>query len=618
MKRALGAAYWAVPPLLCTALYWYGIKAWFQADDFAWLALKMDITGWHSLVDAMFGPRAQGTIRPWSERAFFMLFYSLFGLDALPFRVFVFMTQAANLVLAASIVRRLTGSRAAGFWAAVFWTANSSLAWVMTWTSAYNQAMCAFFLLLAFHFLLRFIETGRRRYEVLEWLVFLLGFGAQELNVVYPALAAAYTLLCARPHFRRTLALFVPSALYLALHMRIAPSTGGLYTMHYDLSMFRTLATYWAWTAGPAWLLTPWATPVALVVAGLLVVTGALLGFAAWRAVRRDFLPLFFLAWYLIAIAPLLPLRDHLTDYYPFIPSIGFAMLGGFAVVTAWRHNAWWKAAAVAAAAIYLLLAAPRARDTSEWLYLRSRRVERLVLGVGRAHELHPFKAILLHNVDETLFGTAVLDQPFRLFNAVVFLTPGSEDRIPPRAEYGDVAAFVLPAGATEKALDQDAVVVYEASGERLKNITQLYARMFEYRGKAGTPRRVDVANPLMGYLLGPTWYPPEEWSRWMPRRATLRMGGPVNASQKLYVHGNCPSGLLAGGPAELRVSVAGVPAGTERVAGENASFDFTFALPPSTIGQESIEIEVEASRTFRPGGEARQLSCAFGTFEIR
>ena len=73
------------------------------------------------------------------------------------------------------------------------------------WACVYNQVHVRFFLLLAFYFLLRYIETGERRYNVWQWVVFLLGFGALELNVVYPALAAGYTLLCARKYFRGTL-----------------------------------------------------------------------------------------------------------------------------------------------------------------------------------------------------------------------------------------------------------------------------------------------------------------------------------------------------------------------------------------------------------------------------
>src|SRR5581483_5243514 len=134
------------------------------------------------------------------------------------FHICMMATQMVNILLLLSIVRRMTGSRIAGFMAALFWIANSSQAQVMTWTSAYNEALCALFILGAFHFLLRYLETGMTRYWVWQWVVFLLGFGALELNVVYPALAAAYTLLCARKYFLRTLPLFVPSILFAVVH----------------------------------------------------------------------------------------------------------------------------------------------------------------------------------------------------------------------------------------------------------------------------------------------------------------------------------------------------------------------------------------------------------------
>ena len=184
------AAYWLAPPLLCVAIYWRGLLAWFQADDFAWLALRLQVHDWHTLMHALFAPMAQGSIRPWSERGFFLVFESLFGVNALPFRIWVFLTQFANLALVAAIARRMTGSRMAGFWAAILWMVHSSLVLPMVWTSVYNQVLCGFFLLGAFWFLLRYIETGRRRDCAGQWVMFILGFGALEINVVYPALAA--------------------------------------------------------------------------------------------------------------------------------------------------------------------------------------------------------------------------------------------------------------------------------------------------------------------------------------------------------------------------------------------------------------------------------------------
>ena len=60
----------------------------------------------------------------------------------------------------------------------------------------------------------------------------------------------------------------------------------------------------------------------------------------AWRARAGDRLPLFFLAWFAILIAPVLPLSDHLSEYYPFLPSIGLAMWGGWALALACAPDA--------------------------------------------------------------------------------------------------------------------------------------------------------------------------------------------------------------------------------------------------------------------------------------
>jgi len=264
MTQAWRRASWAIPPIFCLIFYWNGLRCWFQQDDFAWLQLPGQVHNWGDLWRTMFSPRAQGTIRPWSERAFFMGLYSLFGLDALPFRICVFVTQIANLTLIRAVTQRITGSASAGFWAALLWIVNAALIRVMTWSSVYNQALCGFFLLLAFYFLLRYIESGDRRFNIAQWIVFLLGFGALELNVVYPALACAYTLLCARSDFRRTLPLFIPSVVFTIIHRAVQPAGGvSVYTMRFDAAMFSTFWRYLVWAPGAR--LWPVATGLILV-----------------------------------------------------------------------------------------------------------------------------------------------------------------------------------------------------------------------------------------------------------------------------------------------------------------------------------------------------------------
>jgi len=597
-------------------VYRRGLMAWFQADDFAWLGLRLQVSDWQSLIRVMFAPMAQGTIRPWSERAFFLGLQSLFGSEALPFRICVFLTQFANLTLVAAITRRITGSRAAGLWAAIFWEVNVGIALVMVWTSAYNQVLCGFFLLGAFWFLLRYIDTGQRRDCAWQWVFFLMGFGALEINVVYPALAALYACLFARSYLRSTLPLFLPSILFTVADRMVAPSqTGGAYALHFDGALPQTFVRYCfrALMTGelPDWMKGGPDVTLASVL-GL-----ALIGFTIARAVRKDWLPVFCIGWFVIVLAPVLPLRDHVADYYVALPSIGLAILGSYALANAWRSATIWKAAAVVLAAAYLMVMVRGDRVATRWWYDRSKAVERMVLGVVRARQLHPAEGILLDGVDTNLFWAGVYDNPFHAFGVYgVYLTPGSERSIDKHPELANVLDFVLPSGPTLRGLNNNEIVVYRPGPKRLKAITSLYADTTAQQLSPEVPRRVDVGNPLLGYLLGPEWYSSEDGLRWMPKRATLRIGGPRSPSEKLYVRGYCPVQVLPDGPVPVRITVAGVQ--LPEITLRNCSFDLSLPLPAQAMGKEVLDVTVEAGRARKVGPHAVDFALRFGVFEIR
>ena len=601
--------YWAVPSLLCLTLHWRSLEAWFRADDFAWLSVGRDITGFHTLLDALFSPSAHRTMRPLSERGLFMAAYGIFGLEPLPFRVLAFATQFANLALLASIGARLTGSRAAGFWAAVFWALNSSLLFPLAWACNYCEVMCGFCLLLAFHALLRYVETGERRYNLLQWAVFLVGFGVLELNVVYPALAAGYTWLCAQRHFRRTLPLFAVSAVYFVVHQVVAPPLKtGLYAVHLTGAIFRTLAVYWTWSLEPAYL----RMPRGLALASLLLLTAGLADFTVRKLRAGVRTPLFFLLWYVAVLSPLLLLRDHLTEYYVFLPVAGLCWLGGWAMAESPR-------AAAALAVLYAMLSVPHLLSAVERNYRLTLRVRDLVEGVAGAHQQHPGQAILLEGVDNDLFWNALRDHPFRLIGfEQVYLAPGSERSITADADRGDLNEFLAPAGAVAAAIDRGQLAVYDVRGPRLRNVTSSYTVAHDET----LPRRVDATSPLDAPWLGPEWYPSDGSLRWMPRRATLRIGGPTAAGQKLYLRGICPEEQLRAGPLQVSVTIgltgadARLPPATIR-EGQN-SFELAFELPASLAEKGELAIAVEVSRVIRPASDPRELGLGFGVFEVK
>ena len=612
------AAYWLLPPLLCFAIYWPGLTAWFQADDFAWLALRLDVHDWHSLLRALFTPMAQGTIRPWSERAFFLSFESLFGLNALPYRICVFLTQCASLTLLAAVTRRLTGSAAAGFWAAVLWIVNSSLVTAMAWSSAYNEVQCGLFLLGAFWFLLRYVQSGRTSDYIWQWIVFLLGFGALEINVVYPALAAAYTLLLARKHFFATLPLFLASAAFTLIDRMLASAkASGAYALHFDRALPITFQTYWQRALVTDYLM---ARPHRALEFGMHAsMTLLLLAFVIVRTRRRDLLPIFCLAWFAIVLAPVLPLRDHISDYYLTLPTIGLAILGAYGLVLAWAQPWTWKLLAITAAAAYMIPMVRFDRIATRWWNQRSWAVEQMVLGVERGHQLHPDKTIVLDGVDSALFWAGIFHHPFRLFGVNnVYLTPGSQDQIEAHDATGQVADFVLPRGPALQAAKSDRIVVYQVGPNRLKAITSAFEDNAISRFTPDVPRRIDALNPLTDYLFGSEWYPPDEGSHWMPRRATLRIAGPQSPVERLYIEGFISPAQNSQPPIYLSVTADGVRLPEARISLGGSNFEVSYPLPNELVGRKELLVALEVDRTFHSGSDTRELGLNVGVIELR
>ena len=621
-KRLL---YWTAPSLLCLLLYWNGLRAWFQMDDFAWLGLYQRVHDWPSFLEAMFRPLAQGTVRPWSERAFFMAFAWWFGMVALPFRIVVFATQILNLVLLTTLTRRLTGSAAAGLLAPMLWLVNISLYLPMAWTSAYNQVLCSTFLLGAFLLFHRFTETGDRRYYTWQWIIFLLGFGANELNVVFPALAALYAASCARRYLASTLPLFGVSAVYAVVHRIAAPKPEtSIYRMYFDADLPYTLFTYLRWTLGADGFARQKNWNWQLFAALELLVGAALLGFLIYKLRQRQWVALFFAGWYLIVLAPLLPLKNHFTEYYAMMPTLGLSMLGAWGLAAAMERGAGAK---VAAAVLALMYAAPS--GFASWSYTRNtyinaRDAKGFLTRVAYAHKLHPDRTILVKGLTSQLFWSGFYGNPFRIFGlSSIYMTPDTEAHIEPFPEMGPISQHFLAESVALDGIRKGRVVVYEMNDGQLRRITPVYERALAAREELSEPKHLEAGLPIFDGQLGTGWHQAEDGHRWTSRRATLRMSGPFqvvgrhDGAEELRVRGVAVPEQVRDAPLFLTVSVGGRPYPPSRIDSSNLDFQFRYPLAQAFVGQRSIEIAVEVDRTLRKLPDERELGVAFGTFQV-
>ena len=401
--------------LFLLLFYWRGLDCWFYQDDFGWLHLG----GAKSIGDFLsqiFAPKAHGNMRPWSENLFFYGLRALFGVHALPFRIVVFATVIADLALLDNLARKLTGSALAAFATQIFWLANATLAPALCWTCIYNQTQYLFFILLALYFFLR----GR---YVAQAAVFILGLGSLETVVIYPLIVSLYVLLYDRAKLRHTVPLYLISVIYTAVHFWIVPAAkSGPYAIHIDGRIIRTLGGYVEMVLGPerlahfhvAWPV--WIVTVGTALMGAAVIAAAL---AAGRAA------VFGLGWFLLLLAPVLVLPDHVMDYLLTGPAMGLAIVLGAALASRWR------VAAIAIGAFYLAVSLPATWDVTSWHYARSHLARDLVLGVVKYDRAHPGMTLLLTGMDTDQFSAGFADLPFELYGMHnVFLAPGADRNI--------------------------------------------------------------------------------------------------------------------------------------------------------------------------------------------
>ncbi len=612
------SAYYIIPSLVLIVLYWRGLNSWFMADDFAWL--QLDAHTFHNLFDSLFAPKAQGTVRLFSERLYFLILSGIFGPRALPFHLCAMATHCFNLVLSSLIIQRLLGpdhpdSRLAGFLAPLLWAFSSMIAVPLSWASAYNQLLFDACILGGFWLFLRFIDTQDPRFYWAQAVIFLFGFGVLELNVLYPALLALYTLCRAPRHFRWTLPLFIPSAAFTALHFFVIPkSASPIYKLYLDSALPETLWTYLRWSLGPSRLneyvveSLKWPGLIGSVCIGI-----GLLIFAAAKIRQRNWLPIFFLGWWVLLMLPLLPLKNHLTDYYVTLPSLGFCWLGAWAISEAWKMGDAWKYAAVSCTLFYAIGSLFQIDGITSWYYDRTRHLHAVVEQVNEAHRRSPDKTILLTGVSTDLYSTGFQDHPFAIYGIdKIFLAPDSI------AEGAGIDSYKIGASEAAQALQHDEAIVLSISGNDVMDSTDRYKMVLGAQALAQNARLVNLADPAYSSRLGPTWYAAENGFRWMPKRATLQIGGPTAPNQRLHVFGYCPGTLLAKGPLELSARINGEELGKQPLRKSDESFDLAFPLPDGLSGKYSLEVTLEVSRTFQAPADPRQLGLIIGSVSIQ
>jgi hypothetical protein len=609
LQRARLPLLLAAPALLFTLVfYWRGLHVWFQLDDFAWMSQWIEVHSGRDLLRSLFAPRAQGSIRPISERAFFLGLQALFGWNPVPFHVVVFATQMVNLALLAALTLRLTGSRLAAGLAPLFWAASTALAVPLMWASVYNQILCATVFFAALLAWIAYCDTGRSRWLWAQYAIFLFGFGVLETVAVYPVLALSWV-----PGWRRWRAwapLFAISASYTLVHQQISPTpTAGVYALHLDASILSTLGTYLRQVFGGPLLAV---LPVAPWLQRLGTATPLLLGLPlVWFAVRkRNAAMLVPVALLMAPLLPVLPLRDHITHYYLTTPAAGLGLLLAWACA-GWSRGRWMaRGVAVAVAVLFLstsMIVAARNRDF--WFH-RGQGVRTLMLGLARARAIHPDQTLVVTGLDGGRFYAALTANAARAMElGPVYLTPGSQQSIDPLPGEPAASTFEISWPALNKGLVEGSAVVYAPSGERLRNVSAIYRAMGHTEAQPEVVAgRVEPASPFYAAQLGEGWLGTGGQARWMGQRATAllpraNIGNRTSGDSKksyatLVVEGYCPEVQFALGSFRIQASANGTSLGRLVVQPPAGTFRLEFGVPPDFVVTDRFQVTLESDHT--------------------
>lgn len=187
------------------------LGVYFSQDDFFHITISQTDGSWGSFLNLFgfhpFEERGIAFYRPVFREAFFNIFYSAFGLNHLPYRLFQFALHFTNIALAYLFVQLLFGEKRVSLFAALFFgIAVANVATLYYLTGGVQVLGGTTFILLT----LLFFE----KYTRWAFLTFLVALASHELAVVTP-------LLLAVTNWRRALPFFVPVFVYLYLEFTV-------------------------------------------------------------------------------------------------------------------------------------------------------------------------------------------------------------------------------------------------------------------------------------------------------------------------------------------------------------------------------------------------------------
>ncbi len=424
-------------------LYYPVFSVYFSQDDFFHFKVSQTdgtLGGFLKLFGFYpFEERGIAFYRPLTREVVYNTFYSLFGLNVLPFRILSFAIHFINISLVYFLIRRLFRKRDLAFFVAFFFGITAANVATLYYFTGGIQALGAtMFMLLAIVSFLNYLEKRSFHWKGLSFIAYLLALGSHELAVATPVLLGGLFWSRGQGSFKdrllqgaRELWIFIlvlPLFLYSDIKKIGFSQQEKQYQAVFSLKRtLNSLSWYAVWALGvpemlidfvrPGLKLNPslmrhWGEYFRLIFASFLASVAILIGCLAYLLVRarkvfRDKKFWFFLLWFPTSLLPVIFLPLHKSTYYlvPALPAfwgaVGFVVFSGTSSIKK-KHP---RLGGMLLGGITLFLVAlsvtsARLGDSTYWAASRGRLAERLLSEVQSMYPELPKGAVVYFKND--------------------------------------------------------------------------------------------------------------------------------------------------------------------------------------------------------------------------
>lgn len=338
--------------LIVFYLYFPVLTTYFSHDDFFHFKVSITDGSLVSLVKLLgfypFHLRGIAFYRPLFRELLYNIFYSLFGLNVLPFRIFQFLIHFVNIYLVFKFVQKIYKKTVVSFFSAFFFGICAANVASFYYLAGGIQTMGAtLFILLSLLFFDKYLSNNKFKYKIFSFGTFLLALASHEQAAVIPLLIAG--LILVRCKFKDSLKkifklwpYFLIVIFYLFLNLKVIgySSSETQYRLVFNpKTTLNTLGWYTGWALGlpemlidfvnPGFRLNPnllryWGKYFKIIFPSLFIsisVVSIYLILARKKLMNRSVL--FLSAWFILVMLPVLFLPQHKSTYYlyPALPA---------------------------------------------------------------------------------------------------------------------------------------------------------------------------------------------------------------------------------------------------------------------------------------------------------